>query len=70
MAIIEQATQQPLEVSATHDSEKHNSADSAERPMSQKSDSDDSSFKQEGVRQVEAITSVWSSRMLWVTFIL
>lgn len=33
-------------------------------------ESDGSSFKQEGVRQVEAITSVWTTPILWVTFIL
>lgn len=33
-------------------------------------ESDGSSFKQEGVRQVEAITSVWTTPILWLTFIL
>lgn len=33
-------------------------------------ESDGSSFKQEGVRQVEAIASVWTTPILWLTFIL
>jgi hypothetical protein len=33
-------------------------------------ESDGSEFKQDGVRAVEAITMVWSKKMLWVTFVL
>lgn len=35
-------------------------------------DSDDGSgvFKQDGVKGVEAVTTAWDKKMLWVTFVL
>ncbi|OLN97201.1 Siderophore iron transporter mirB 2 [Colletotrichum chlorophyti] len=38
-------------------------------PMKPEAD-DSSEYKQDGVKQVEAITSVWSAKMLWVVFVL
>lgn len=32
--------------------------------------SETSSFKQDGVKHVEAITSVWTTKSLWITFVL
>lgn len=60
---------QPEIVGSARDLEKHANVD--ERPtFKEGEDSDDSSFKQNGVRRVEEVTQVWSKSMLIVTFIL
>lgn len=43
----------------------------AQAVINQEDDSDDSSqFKQDGVRQVEAVTQVWSRATMWTVFVL
>lgn len=53
-----------------HDQEKH--IHEGEKPLHDAaSDTDNSSeHKQEGVRGVEAVTRVWSKKLLWTTFVL
>ena len=53
-----------------HDQEKH--VQEGEKPLKDgNSDTDNSSeHKQEGVRGVEAVTRVWSKKLLWTTFVL
>jgi hypothetical protein len=47
--------------------EKGLSNEGADGPV--KYDSDNSSnFKQQGVKVAEAITSVWTSKVMWITF--
>ncbi|GKT89517.1 siderophore iron transporter mirB [Colletotrichum tofieldiae] len=55
-----------------HDIEKNNDqnvVDIHADPLKPESD-DSSEYKQEGVKKVEAITSVWSMKMLWIVFAL
>ena len=69
MAAVTAAPRQPEIVGSVQDPEKH--ADVDERPASKEGEeSDDSSFKQNGVRRVEEVTQVWSKSMLIVTFVL
>ncbi|KAL0936305.1 siderophore iron transporter mirb [Colletotrichum truncatum] len=39
-------------------------------PMKSNDSDDSSEHKQDGVKQVEAITTVWSKKMLWIVFVL
>lgn len=39
-------------------------------PLKSEADDAGSEHKQEGVKKVEAITTVWSTKMLWVVFVL
>lgn len=72
MAVTE-ISQQTAEVPRASDDkiEKQPSTDNISREFSDDGKLDDGSErKQEGVRQVEAITTVWSKQMLVVMFIL
>lgn len=53
-----------VDAGSEHDTEKR------EQLAAGLDDSDGSEVKQEGVAQVEAITTVWSTRMLWTAFVL
>jgi hypothetical protein len=53
-----------IDAGSEHDTEKR------EQLAAGIDDSDGSEVKQEGVAQVEAITTVWSTRMLWTAFVL
>lgn len=70
MAAITPAEAPPA--STERDIEKHVSAnqDANEVFEDPKTESDDSEHKQDGVKQVEAITTVWSNKSLWTTFVL
>lgn len=67
MAVIIQDTSP--EITADHGTEKD--IDKGERSAAA-SDADNNSDinKQDGVRNVEAVTVVWEKKMLWVTFVL
>ncbi|CAH0015797.1 unnamed protein product [Clonostachys rhizophaga] len=52
-----------VDAGSEHDTEKR------EQLAAGLDDSDGSEVKQEGVAQVEAITTVWSTRMLWTAFV-
>ncbi|EFQ36422.1 major facilitator superfamily transporter [Colletotrichum graminicola M1.001] len=70
-AAAPQASEQS-HVVGEHDMEKNtgqNVVDISADPLKPGSD-DSSEHKQEGVKKVEAITSVWSMKMLWVVFAL
>ncbi|KDN70834.1 putative major facilitator superfamily transporter [Colletotrichum sublineola] len=76
MAVINPATAPQLSeqhhVTGEHDIEKNNGqnvVDIHANPLKPESD-DSSEYKQEGVKKVEAITSVWSMKMLWIVFVL
>lgn len=66
MAVINTVPPQPeIDVEKNKDA----SQDVAEINDDLKSDSD-SSFKQDGVKKVEAVTSVWTKKTLWIMFAL
>lgn len=67
---MDELREQPERHQATTNSDNDTEKQTVDRRLSSQSDSEGSSFKQEGVRQVEAITSVWTNKMLWVTFVL
>ncbi|KAK2031990.1 major facilitator superfamily transporter [Colletotrichum zoysiae] len=67
-----QVSEQNHVTTEAHDIEKNNGQNVVDiRADPSKPESDDASeFKQEGVKKVEAVTSVWSMKMLWVVFAL
>lgn len=66
MAVINTVPSQPeIDIEKNKDA----SQDVAEVNDDLKSDSD-SSFKQDGVKKVEAVTTVWTKKTLWIMFAL
>lgn len=53
--------------------ESHTAEKIADEPKAGSNDlekSETESFKQDGVKNVEAVTSVWSKKALWLTFVM
>ncbi|KAK1990954.1 major facilitator superfamily transporter [Colletotrichum falcatum] len=70
--VIAPQVPEQLHAAGEHDIEKNkgqNVVDVSADPLKPESD-DGSAYKQEGVKKVEAITSVWSVKMLWTVFVL
>ena len=73
MATVTAAAPQPVPEVSAYDLEKHITGEQHATELHEdlKENVDSSSeFKQDGVKKVEAITQVWSRKMLVATFIL